>query len=205
MLSIVNKCSSMSGQSAALDIIPGSVNTARRVFSRFIAQLANLFFFLPWHSSKRNSKTVHITPLLRKIGRYDSDLANYRQMSNLNTIVKMLKLFFLSRILSHVSSSQNCNPLLSAHRWKHSTETALRKMKDDMYNAAELGRSAILIAFDMSAAFDTINNDALLQQLQHTLGIAELTLDWIRSYLHNRRFYGRWGSGQSVTSMSDIA
>ena len=48
------------------------------------------------------------------------------------------------------------DPLESAYRDKHSTETALIKVQNDILSALDAGSSAILLLFDLSAAFDTI-------------------------------------------------
>ena len=50
---------------------------------------------------------------------HDSDPVNYRSISNLNTITKILERLFLHRILLHVSSSSDYNPLQSAYRRGH--------------------------------------------------------------------------------------
>ena len=62
-----------------------------------------------------------------------------------------------------------------------------------------------MIALDMSAVFDMIDHNVPLQQLQHTFGITGFAFDWIKSYCHDHRSYINWGSGQSVTSILDIA
>lgn len=39
---------------------------------------------------------------------------------------------------------------------------------------------------DLSAAFDTVNHDILIKRLHEELGIADSSLSWFESYLHNR-------------------
>ena len=130
--------------------------------------------------------------------------ANYRPISNLNIISKMLERLFLRRILPQESSSPNYNPLQSAYRRSHSAETALLKMTDDISTSMDSSRCTIMIALDMSAEFDTIDHDVLLQRLRHTFGIAGTVLNWIISYLHDRHSYVKWGPRQSATPSSDI-
>ena len=77
-------------------------------------------------------------------------------------------------------------------------------MTDDIYSAMDSKRTTIIIALDMSAAFDTIDHDVIIQRLQHTFEIHEIALHWIRSYLTDRRSYVRWGSGKSITSPTDV-
>ena len=46
----------------------------------------------------------------------------------------------------------------------------------------------VLVLLDMSAAFDTVDHDKLLEILQLYFGIVGLPLKWIESYLKNRKF-----------------
>ena len=78
------------------------------------------------------------------------------------------------------------DPLQSAYRDKHSTETALIKVQNDILSALDAGSSAILLMMDLSAAFDTIDHDILLSRLCNVYGITGDALDWFRSYLTGR-------------------
>ena len=69
---------------------------------------------------------------------------------------------------------------------KHSTETVLIKVQNDILAALDAGSSAILLMFDLSAAFDTIDHDKLLSRLCNVYGIIGNALDWFRSYLTGR-------------------
>ena len=55
--------------------------------------------------------------------------------------------------------------LQSAYRDKHSIETALIKVQNDMLSALDDGSSAILLMLDLSAVFDTIDHDIRLSRL----------------------------------------
>ena len=78
------------------------------------------------------------------------------------------------------------DPLQSAYRDKHSTETDLIKVQNDILSALDAGSSAILLMLDLSAAFDTIDHDILLSRLCNVYGITGDALDWFRSYLTGR-------------------
>ena len=71
-----------------------------------------------------------LSPLTKKPGLDQSDPSNYRPISNLNNISKLLERLFLFRFQSHVSNSPNFNPLQSAYRRFHSTETSLLNTLD---------------------------------------------------------------------------
>ena len=72
------------------------------------------------------------------------------------------------------------------YRDKHSTETALIKVQNDILSALDAGSSAILLMLDLSAAFDTIDHDILRSRLCNVYGITGDALDWFRSYLTGR-------------------
>ena len=48
-------------------------------------------------------------------------------------------------------------------------------------------RVVCLILLDLSAAFDTVNHQLLLNRLKYRFGFGEVILDWIRSYLMDRK------------------
>ena len=67
-----------------------------------ISRLANLSFNEGQFQSR--FKTAQITPLLKKTGLDKSSPGNYRPISNLNNISKILERLFLNCIRSHVTS-----------------------------------------------------------------------------------------------------
>ena len=62
-------------------------------------------------------------------------------------------------------------------------ETALLQVKTDFLNIIDDKGVMCLVLLDLSAAFDTITHDILLNRLKHCFGVTGKVLDWIRSYL----------------------
>ena len=134
------------------------------VLTPLIVHLANLSFEEGRFPDQ--FKTAQVTPLIKKDGLDANDPANYRPISNLNTISKIIERLCLARLLPHVAATGRLNQLQSAYRKHHNTETALLKILDDLYRIIDDRRSAVLVGLDLSAAFDTIEHDILIERLR---------------------------------------
>ena len=167
-------------------------------FSIIISHLANLSFTQATFPSK--FKLALISPLLKKPGLPKSELSNFRPISNLNTIGKMLECLALARLFPHISIFPSFCPLQSAYRKFHSTETALLKLTNDIMETIDSGKITILTALDMSAAFDTLDHATLLHRLQHTFGLSGYVISWVRSYLTNRTSFVKIDSSSSPST-----
>ena len=111
---------------------------------------------------------------------------NFRPISNLIFISKILEKVVASRIQSHLSSNSLSSSFQSAYRIFHSTETTLLKIHNDLILAMDRGEVTSLILLDLSAAFDTVDHSILLTRLQNWFGLDGLSLDWFSSYLSLR-------------------
>ena len=86
----------------------------------------------------------------------------------------------------HLDHNNLWHTFQSAYRPKHSTETALLCVLNDLLAASDSGSIAILTLLDLSAAFDTIDHSILLTRIDSTFGIRDLALSIFRSYLQDR-------------------
>ena len=132
---------SMSNKSSQLDYIPTSlVKSLRRDFLHPHFRIwQNLSFTQATFPSK--FKLALISPLLKKPGLPKSELSNFRPISNLNTIGKMLERLALAHLFPHISISPSFCPLQSAYRKFHSTETALLKLTNDIMETIDSGKN----------------------------------------------------------------
>lgn len=67
----------------------------------------------------------------------------------------------------------------------HNTEAALVKVTNDLLTAS--GSLSLLILFDLSSAFDTIDHALLLNHLESIFGLSETVIDRFRSYFTDHR------------------
>ena len=74
----------------------------------------------------------------------------------------------------------------SAYRPHHSTERALLRVFNDLLTASDSDQISALTLLDLSAAFDTIDHDILLNRMEHSFGIRDKALMFSESYLKQR-------------------
>lgn len=86
----------------------------------------------------------------------------------------------------------NKNNILSSNQFGfrsgHSTALAVSLFIERIYDALDENEYAIGLFLDLSKAFDTVNHNILIRKLSY-YGIRGLPLQWIRSYLSNRKQY----------------
>jgi hypothetical protein len=68
---------------------------------------------------------------------------------------------------------------------------------DDVYSIVNNKKITILVALDLSAAFDTLDIETIMKRLRCTFGISGQALDWIGSYLNDRSQYVKVDSESS--------
>jgi hypothetical protein len=145
-------------------------------------------------------KTAVIKPLLKKPSLDPSLPQNYRPVSNLPYISKLLERVVAAQLHAHLQHYDLLDPFQSAYRPAHSTETAVLRVLNDLLCSVDAGDLVLLALLDLSAAFDTIDHQLLLQRLSAEVGITGSALLWFSSYLTER--YQHVMVGQSKSSQS---
>ena len=132
-------------------------------------------------------KLALVSPLLKKPSLPKEELKNYRPVSNLNYISKLLERVIAGQLNCYLHDNYLINPFQSAYKAGHSTESALLKIKSDIHLSLSKGHCTALTLLDLSAAFDTIDHALLLERLSSDYGLSGSVLKWFTSYLTNRR------------------
>uniref|UniRef100_A0A3Q3FPG6 Reverse transcriptase domain-containing protein n=2 Tax=Labrus bergylta TaxID=56723 RepID=A0A3Q3FPG6_9LABR len=141
-------------------------------------------------------KSASITPILKKPAADPNDFNNFRPISNLPFLSKILEKTVASQVHTHLSDNNLYEQFQSGFRPLHSTETALVKITNDLLMAADSGLLTILILLDLSAAFNTISHHTLLDRLA-SIGITDTPLHWFSSYLSGRAQFTQLGTFKS--------
>uniref|UniRef100_A0A8C1PFC4 Reverse transcriptase domain-containing protein n=1 Tax=Cyprinus carpio TaxID=7962 RepID=A0A8C1PFC4_CYPCA len=134
----------------------------------------------------KSFKLAVIKPLIKKPQLDPKELVNYRPISNLPFLSKILEKVVSSQLYSFLEKNGICEDFQSGFRPYHSTETALLRVTNDLLLSSDRGCISLLVLLDLSAAFDTIDHTILLHSLKHFVGINGSALAWFKSYLYDR-------------------
>ena len=165
---------SMKSKSCELDAIPTHIlKTMLPALLLIITKLVNLL--LGTGDFYRDWKTATVRPLLKKNGLQLIN-SNYRLVSNLTFISKLVERCMWAQVNNHCKEYNLQPDYQSAYREGYSCETALLHVS---YNIHIMP----LTALDLSAAFDTVDHQILLRMLNNKFGIDDTALLWFDSYL----------------------
>ena len=147
-----------------------------------------------------SEKCAFVRPLIKKSKDQDN-LDSYRPLYNTSFLSKLLEKAALSQLMVHINNF-DCLPWFqSAYRQFHSVETALCKVYSDLLKVKADGGCSVLILLDLSCAFDTIDREILLDDL-NSLGVTGNTYELFKSYLTGRKF--RFVIGDTISDEGEI-
>jgi hypothetical protein len=152
-------------------------------------------------------KHALVYPRIKKPTLDTEVLNNYRPISNLSYISKLVERVVARRFTSHAAEAEfNLFPSnQSAYRSFHSTETAVLSVHNDLVRAIDNRHATLLVLLDLSAAFDTVDHHILLSVLEHQFSIQGTALEWLRSYLTDRTQTFALGNKQTDTHSVDCS
>ena len=128
-------------------------------------------------------KTAKVIPIFKKGDK--SNLNNYRPISLLPVLSKILEKIINKQITSKLDEFHLIDDNQYGFRTGHSTEDAVIKFIDLIEKTKQTHRHVISIHIDVSKAFDSCNHDILTAKLRR-IGMCGKSLELMKSYLNNR-------------------
>ena len=129
-----------------------------------------------------------------KPGKRPADFSSYRPVSLLSSISKLVEGVLHRQLADYVEEEGLLPEDQHGFRRGKSVDTALATVTDRLAEVREGGKQAALVAFDFTAAFDTLD-PALLIQKMPWLNTGAITL--IKSYLSERSQRVAWNGTDS--------
>ncbi len=126
---------------------------------------------------RRQQKFYSLPKRYKQIRRFEQSL---------KFLSKVIEKIAAGQLLEHLANNNLEEPFQSAYKRYHSAETALLKVQNDILVAIDNRKCVVLLLLDMSAAFDTVDHELLLQRMFKRFGIDGQVLKWFQSYLQNR-------------------
>ena len=168
------------GKSTGLDdISPRFLKDGASALAEPIGHIVNLSILT--ETVPAELKRAKVVPIFKKGSRLDP--GNYRPVSILSAVSKILERAVNGQLVSHLNSRKLLYEYQSGFRSKYSTDTCLMNLTDYVKGKVNNGELVGMVMIDLRKAFDTVDGDILIGKLS-AMGVT--SLDWFRSYLFDR-------------------
>ena len=114
------------------------------------------------------------------------DTNNYRPISILPVISKMLEKHVHDSLMTYLTSHKLLHSTQSGFRPNHSCETALLQTVNKFLEAINNSQIIVMVMVDFRKVFDLVDHTLLLKKLRH-LKLSDKTINWFSSYLLDRK------------------
>ena len=138
-------------------------------------------------NSAVNGRRHWSKPLIKK-PTAGQEKSNYRPVSNLSFISKVSEKVMLTQFTKHCDENKLLPAYQSAYRKNHSCEASLVKLVDDLLWVMEEQLVIAVVILDLSAAFDTVDHDLLLEVLEKRFGVTDKAKQLYCNYIKQRKF-----------------
>ena len=136
--------------------------------------------------SMRGLKDSVVTPILKKAGSDPEVLKNYRPVCNTLFLSKTIERTVLYQANNHMDLINGHTRNQSGYKPHHSCETLLLRVTNDILTNLDRSKCTIAVFLDLSAAFDTVDHDILLNILWFDLGFRGMVFKWFQDFLGER-------------------
>lgn len=151
-------------------------------------------------------KSAILTPILKELDdMVNTEIyKNYRPISNLVFVSKLVERCVSIRLKRHMNTNNlECD---DAYGYKegHSAELLLMNLVDKILRGFDNKYASVLLLLDLSAAFDTVDQDLLLSILSNDIGIHGTALKWFSSFIKDRTVEVKINDSYSGTDTLDF-
>ena len=159
-------------KSCVLDPLPSSI--IKQCTDLLLATMTNIVnLFLREGCISTCLKSAVLSPLLKKPDADFLQFKNFRPISNLKELLKIIEKSVALQLNNYLMNNNLHENFQSACKVHHSTETVMVKVQDDtcILHAIDGNKAVVLLMLDLSAAFDTVSHEILLERLSQCYGV----------------------------------
>ena len=142
-------------------------------------------------------RTANVVAIFKKGTK--SDPGNYRPVSLTCIISKVLESLIRDDLVKYMTENELYSTCQHGFRQNRSCITQLLEVMDDFTKLLDKGSALDVIYLDFKKAFDTVPHERLLLKMK-AYGICDKLLQWVRSFLSERKQRVRVGSEYSKKS-----
>ena len=125
-------------------------------------------------------KNPHVVPYFKSGDR--DEISNYRPISLLPVLSKILEKIVANQLTEYLETNNLISSSQHGFRPRLSTQTALLKVSDKIYDNIDKKKISLLLLLDLSKAFDSVNHSILIRKCQ----ALHIDPSWFTDYLRNR-------------------
>jgi hypothetical protein len=129
-----------------------------------------------------------------------SDYMNYRPISILSVIEKILEKYIVGCLKGYLSDNNVINANQYGFQKGKGTEKLIVQVNDYLNNQLNKTNSVLAIFIDYSRAFDTVKHAILIKKLEE-IGVTGIYLQLFKCYLSNRKFVVKIGNEVSDVNL----
>ena len=170
-------------RSSGIDYIDGySIKLAAPLIENILLHLVNLTIDKSEYPQlwKINKVSPHFKKGDKTLGE------NWRPVTDIVFVSKLAEAAVLQQVSEHFSTNKLWHPNHHGFRPNHSTATAITQLYDIFIRGAEKKELTAALLLDLSAAFDVVDHQLLLQKLE-LYNFSPNTVSWFKSYLVDRK------------------
>ena len=111
---------------------------------------------------------------------------NYRPVANLVFNSKLIERVVDIRLQEQLDRNNLNTKEQYGYKQNHSTELLLTWVSNNLFEACDKNLASVVLLLDLSAAFDTVDHEKLLNNLEVEIGITGIAVQWFREFLTKR-------------------